>query len=243
MKYLKLPFQRETFAPMMALMFASAASLALILAHIIWTKDLHYVFLVWNLFLAWLPLVFAILARETYREEQQWSWRLFGLAGLWLLFFPNAPYIWTDVVHLWTRYYQHFWADLMLILLCALTGSVLGFVSLYLMQSVVARMFGRMAGWLFVAGAAGLSSLGVYLGRFMRCNSWDVFLQPGKIYRGLDAWTDGRVPHVSSAVFLVLFALFLFIAYVLLYALTRLPAADPLNSSTGETLRGARCHG
>jgi uncharacterized membrane protein len=127
----------------------------------------------------------------------------------------------------------------MLILLCALTGSVLGFMSLYLMQSVVARMFGRVASWLFVAGAAGLSSLGVYLGRFMRFNSWDVFLRPGKIYHGLDSWADGRVPHMSAAAFLVLFATFLFIAYVLLYALTRLPAADPSNSSAGETLRGA----
>ena len=127
MKYLKLPFQRETFAPVLALMFASAASLALILAHIVWTKDLHYAFLVWNLFLAWLPLGFALLARETYREEQRRTWRFYGLAGLWLLFFPNAPYIWTDMVHLWTQYYQHFWIDLMMILLCALTGAVLGF--------------------------------------------------------------------------------------------------------------------
>jgi uncharacterized membrane protein len=237
MKYLKLPFQRETIAPMLALMFASAASLALILTHIVWTKDLHYGFLIWNLCLAWLPLVFAILARETYREEQRRTWRFYGLAGLWLLFFPNAPYIWTDVVHLWTRYYQHFWIDLMLILLCALTGSVLGFVSLYLMQSVVARMFGRVTSWLFVAGAAGLSSLGVYLGRFMRFNSWDVFLRPDKIYHGLDAWTDGRVPHLSSAAFLVLFTAFLFIAYVLLYALTRLPQPDQLNDSTGKPLR------
>ena len=239
MKYLKLPFQRETFAPMLALMFASAASLVLVCARILWTRNLDYGFLVWNLCLAWLPLVFALLARETYREERRRTWCLLGLTGLWLLFFPNASYIWTDVVHLWTRFYQHFWIDLTLILLCALTGLVLGFVSLYLMQSVVARMFGRVAGWLFVAGAAGLSSLGVYLGRFLRLNSWDMLLRPGKIYRGLDAWTDGRVPHVAAAVFLVLFATFLFIAYVLLYALTRLPGAEQMNCSTGETLKGA----
>ena len=145
MKYLILPFQRETFAPMLALMFASAACLALIFTHIVWMKDLQYGFLVWNLFLAWLPLVFALLARETYREEPRRTWRFIVLASLWLLFFPNTSYIWTDVIHLWTRLYQHFWIDLPLILLCALTGLVLGFVSLYLMQSVVARMFGRGA--------------------------------------------------------------------------------------------------
>jgi len=226
MKYLKLPFQREIFAPVLALMFASAASLVLVFTRIIWTRDIHYVLLVWNLFLAWLPLGFALLARETYREEQRRTWRFLGLAGLWLLFFPNAPYIWTDVIHLWTQFYQYFWIDLTLILLCALTGSVLGFVSLYLMQSVVARMFGRVASWLFVAGAAGLSSLGVYLGRFLRFNSWDVFLRPGKIYRGLDVWVDNQGPQLSGAAFLFLFAAFLFVAYVLLYALTRLPQID-----------------
>ena len=226
MKYLKLPFQRETFAPMLALMFASAACLASILAHIVWVKNLHYGFLVWNLFLAWLPLVFAMLARETHREEPPKTWRFLGLAGLWLVFFPNTSYIWTDVIHVGPWFYQHYWIDLTLILLCALTGLVLGFVSLYLMQSVVAGMFGRLAGWFFVAGAAGLNSLGVCLGRFLRVNSWDVFLQPGKVYHGLGVLVDNQAPQLSGAAFLFLFAMFLFIAYVLLYALTRLPKID-----------------
>ena len=103
---------------------------------------------------------------------------------------------------------------------------MLGFVSLYLMQSVVARRFGRVASWLFVALAAGFCSFGIYLGRFLRFNSWDVFLRPGKIYHGLDAWAGGPMINTASAAFLVFFALFFFIAYVMLYALTRLPKTD-----------------
>jgi uncharacterized membrane protein len=226
MKYLRLPFQRDTLAPVLALMFASVISLALVGSCIVWTKNYHYGLLIWNLFLAWLPLGFALLARDSLRLRPDRTWRFFGLAGLWLLFFPNAPYIFTDLIHLWTSFRLQFWIDLTLILLCALTGLVLGFVSLYLMQSIVAQRFGRATSWLFVALATGLCSVGIYLGRFLRFNSWDVFLRPGKIYHGLDAWADSSMINTTSAAFLVIFFLFFFIAYVMLYALTRLPKTD-----------------
>jgi len=224
------------------LTFASGVSVALVVARIIWTWKLRYGFLAWNLFLAWIPLVFALLAHEKYRQGAGRSWRFFVLGGAWLLFFPNAPYIFTDLIHLTTRFLPHFWVDLVLILMCALTGLVLGFVSLYLMQSVVSRMFGWLASWIFIAAVAGLSSFGIYLGRFLRCNSWDVLFQPGKVYQGIgQSLTE---PWSSSAPrgFMVLFATFLFLAYVMLYGLTHLqramPAASPgegpsLNPATG----------
>src|SRR5947207_51824 len=95
MKLLKLAFKRETAMPMLALTFASGVSVALVLARILWTGNIGYGFLVWNLFLAWLPLVFALLASERYHNGSGGNWRFLGLAGAWLLFFPNAPYIFT----------------------------------------------------------------------------------------------------------------------------------------------------
>ncbi len=266
MKILKIAFQRETAAPVLALTFASAVSVALVIARVVWTGQIRYGFLIWNLFLAWLPLIFALLAHEHYRNGTRTkensgeptpdpskegnsprarqtsipllgevtggfrnrNWRFAGLTAAWLLFFPNAPYIFTDLIHLTTRSYGHFWVDLMLILLCALTGLVLGFVSLYLMQSVVARMFGRLVSWLFIVGVAALSSFGVYLGRFVRVNSWDLFARPGKLYHGINAWASDPFAHATSFAFPVLFATFLFIAYVMLYALTHLPRSHQL---------------
>jgi len=242
MKYLRMPFQRDTIAPMMALLFASAVSLALISLCIVWTKNFHYGLLIWNLFLAWLPLLFALLARDTFRSQPQPTWRGYGWAGLWLLFFPNSLYIFTDLIHLWMSFRLHFWIDLTLILLCALTGLVLGFVSLYLMQSVVAQRFGRVASWLFVGLAAALCSFGIYLGRFLRFNSWDV-LRPGKIYHGLDVWMGSPMINTTSAAFLVFFALFVFIAYLMLYALTRLPKIDfALAAPEKGHAESVRCH-
>jgi len=227
MKMLKLALKHETAMPVLALIFASGASVALVATRIIWTSNIRYAFLVWNLFLAWLPMVFALLAYEKYRNSSGRNWGFLALAASWLLFFPNAPYIFTDLVHLTTRYYPAFWVDLSLILLFALTGLVLGFVSLYLMQSVVERMAGRMAGWLFIAAVTALTGFGIYLGRFMRLNSWDVLFKPRQVYHGVGHWAADPLANPTGVVFPAFFAAFLFIAYLMLYALTHLRSAQP----------------
>jgi uncharacterized membrane protein len=190
---------------------------------ILCTGKPRYAFLAGNLFLAWLPLVFALLACESIRDDKRPRWQFFGWSAAWLLFFPNAPYIFTDLIHLTNRYFSHFWVDLVLILSCAFTGLVLGFVSLYLMQSVVTRRFGRAKGWGFIAAVIGLSSFGIYIGRFLRFNSWDVVANPVKLYHGISSWASDPWANSTTFVFPVLFATFLFIAYVMLYALTHLP--------------------
>ncbi len=239
MKVLNLFFRRETAAPMLALTFASAISVAVVLARIGWTGNLRYGFLIWNLFLAWLPLIFALLACDHYRNRSGRSLRFAGLAGAWLVFFPNAPYIFTDLIHLTTRFYGHFWVDLVLILMCALTGLVLGFLSLYLMQSVVAGMFGRIASWIFIVAATGLGGFGIYLGRFMRFNSWDIVFKPTRLYHDVGTWTTNSVYYPASMAFPALFAAFLFIAYVMLYALTHLSPAQHVAASPAAKSIGA----
>ncbi len=229
MNSLKLIFKRETLIPMLALTFATAVCLALVLARITWTGKFRYSFLAWNLFLAWLPLLFAMLARANYREGERSGWRFLGFSAAWLLFFPNAPYIFTDLIHLTSRSFVHFWVDLAVILSCAFTGLMLGLVSLYLMHSVATRMLGRAAGWCFVAGVAGLGSFGIYLGRFLRFNSWDIIAKPAELYHGISRVAGGQALHQSQVGFMVLFATFIFIAYVMLYALTHLPTHDRLH--------------
>jgi len=234
MQILKLMFKRETFMPVAALTFASATCFALVVARIVWTGNIRYTFLVWNVFLAWLPLMFAILAEDHFQEGKRPGWRLLGMSAAWLLFFPNAPYIFTDLVHLTNRFFPHFWVDLTIVLSCAFTGLILGFVSLYLMQSIVTRMLGRVAGWAFVAAAAGLGSFGIYLGRFLRFNSWDVIAKPGKLVESISSVATGQTGQPHQFAFLALFATFLFIAYVMLYALTHLPTTHQLRPANTE---------
>jgi uncharacterized membrane protein len=222
MKFLKLAFSKEVAMPMVGVTFASAVSVALVSARILWTGKLQYAFLIWNLFLAWLPFCFALLACDKYRKVSGRHWHFLSLTGAWILFLPNAPYIFTDLIHLQSRYFAHFWVDMVLILSCALTGLVLSFLSLFLMQNIVRRLLGGLVSWCFVAGAIGLSSFGIYLGRFLRFNSWDIIVQPVKLYHGIGEWVAAPLASSTTFAFPVLFATFLFIAYVMLYALTHL---------------------
>ena len=225
-------FRRETAVPMLALSFASIVSVVLVIGRMIWMRDTHFAFLIWNLFLAWMPMVFALLARDHQRAGANPGWRFLAFGGAWLLFFPNAPYIFTDVVHL-SQYYSRFWPDLVLILISALTGMVLGFVSLYLMQSAVRHLAGEWMSWLFIGGVALLSGFGICFGRFLRLNSWDIVM-PGKMFHTIGHWAR-QTPVIYSIGYSVLFAAFLFVSYLMLYALTHLspthvttaPATNP----------------
>lgn len=137
-----------------------------------------YTFLIWNLFLAWLPYGFSLVAAWLHGINAARWWRLVAPGALWLLFFPNAPYIVTDLVHLWRVPAVAWWYDIGLIATFAWTGCFLAVVSLHIMQEIVRSYLGMVASWLFVLASLGLGGLGIYLGRFARLNSWDVFVQP-----------------------------------------------------------------
>lgn len=213
--------------PVAALVFASMAGCALLELRVVWLGHARGSHLVWNLFLAWLPLCFAFgtaLALR-WKESGKARWIAGGFGFAWLLFFPNAPYILTDIVHVASRAQSHFWPDLVMILLFALAGLVLGFLSLFVMQRLVAMRYGWVAGWGFVAGVATLNGFGVYAGRFLRWNSWDVIVAPWAIAQEGTRWLLS-MPHTPRAFLLpVLFALLMFVAYVMLYGLTHLGSA------------------
>jgi uncharacterized membrane protein len=222
---------RATAFPLLTLLFVSGAGAVLVGLRIIWTRDWNYVALVWNLFLAWLPLLFALGICRRYQAGERLGWRLGLLAALWLLFLPNAPYIFTDLVHLHNWFYVHYWVDLSLILLFALTGFLLGFVALYLVQDVVADWLGRVASWLFVAVVAGLSGFGIFVGRFLRWNSWAVLTHPLGLTRDLGHLAAHPRANYLGLVFPALFATFLFLGYLMLYSLAHLPAPQRSNES------------
>ncbi len=225
---------RAIAPPLLTLLFVSAAGVVLVGLRIAWTERWTYLFLIWNLFLAWLPLLLALrICREYQSRNRRW-WRMGLFTGLWLLFFPNAPYIFTDLVHLTNWFRAHFWVDLSLILLFAFTGFMLGYVSLYLLQRVVAQSLGAIASWIFVAVVAGLSGFGVYVGRFLRWNSWDILANPIGLSRDLGHVAAHPLVNYMSFVFPILFATFLFLAYLMLYALTHLQSmsARDLNQGT-----------
>jgi uncharacterized membrane protein len=215
---------RDLIRPVSALAFASMLGCVLVALRIALTGQFRQLYLVWNLFLAWMPLFFALTAVCLAHTRPQRRWWFFSAAAVWLLFFPNAPYILTDLVHLGPKTHSRYWTDLVLILTFALIGLVLSFLSLFLMQRLVARRHGWPAGWLFVGIVAGLSGFGIYAGRFLRWNSWDVVFSPLNLIADASQWLFALTSHPHGLKTPALFATMLFVAYLLLYSLTHLPA-------------------
>lgn len=157
----------------------SALAVALVALRIIRTHELTFVFLGWNLFLAWLPLVLALVMAglQQGRGRVVFQW-VYGIP--WLLLLPNAPYLVTDLVHLRPRPGVPLWFDAVLLMTFAVLGVWLGCAALVLVQRVVTVRRGPVAGWVLALAVLPLSVVGVYLGRVHRFNSWDV-LAPGSL--------------------------------------------------------------
>lgn len=218
-----------------SLIFATAVCAGLLALRMAYTRGIMYTNLLWNLFLAWLPLVSSLAAYNLYKRWFSVTTILVMVSALiWLLFFPNAPYLLTDLMHLQASDVP-LWYDLILLVAFAWTGSFLGHVSLYLMQSVVQRMAGSLISWIFALGTLGLGSFGIYLGRFLRWNSWDIFTRPGEILA--DIWEPIRHPfaHLETVAFSVLFYLFLVASYWMLVTLMQFHQGQPPLDQSADT--------
>ncbi|MGD9932126.1 MAG: DUF1361 domain-containing protein [Dehalococcoidia bacterium] len=208
-------------AALLALAAASSFCVGLVALRIVLSGHAGYAFLVWNLTLAWVPLVLAVSIWVGYRRD--WPRPLLGLAAvLWLLFLPNAPYILTDYVHLARGHSGAALAfDALSISAYAVTGVLLGFASLYLVQAVSRCLFGERVTWWLVHATLALSAVGIYLGRYQRLNSWDAIRDPGLIagmirVRLADPFGNDVLLGMTFSFTVVLVALYLLVYSVVL---------------------------
>jgi len=186
------------------------------------SHSLTYMFLVWNLFLAWVPYLCSLWAALLHQRQPQRWWSLFVPCTLWLIFFPNAPYIVTDLWHLQERPPVPMWYDIGLLITFAWTGCFLAIISLRTLQSLVNTYLGRVASWVFVFVVLGLSGIGIYLGRFLRWNSWDLFVNPTGILEDMASWLIHPRHHLQTFGFTLLFTAFLIVCYLTVTSIQQL---------------------
>lgn len=217
---LRHSFSDRRLAVLTVLALLSALVVGLVVFRVAYTHTLDNAGLVWNLCLAWVPLGLALLLYDRHVRRAGLA-TLAGLGVLWLLFFPNAPYIVTDFKHLAGSTGERFVYDGVLTATAATTGLLLGFVSLYLLQAIVRRGAGVRWAWAFVFAALGLGSFGVYLGRVLRWNSWDVFVRPGSMASDVAQAVVDPLAHPRPIGITLLFTSFLAAGYLLFYSLAR----------------------
>ncbi len=215
-------------SPVFRLMVASALPVAMLFARILYTGQITYGFLVWNLFLAWLPLIFAYLTLRAFPHRRLTA-LLFAVS--WLLFLPNAPYLVTDLMHLHRSGDNLILYDAVMLFTLALSGLMLGAVSLRWMELAVARRFGPWSGRSFVLIVLGLTGFGIYLGRFLRWNSWDLITNPLSLLQDILPHFMYPVEYWRTWAMTLLFALSLSFVYWLLTGLSQLDLNEPLGGS------------
>ncbi len=199
-----------------ALLISVAFSLSLLLARMLYTETIQYAFLLWNLFLAWVPFHITLLM-EHYGAAR---WRLpvwIIAAGAWLLFLPNAPYILTDLYHL-PEGGAPKWFDLILILSFAWNGLTLGFLSIRKMQEMFSARFPQWPVQLFIGPLMLLCGWGVYIGRYLRWNSWDLLTQPVPLLRETGAMLLFPLQYAHVWGFTICMGLFMHLLYSLKFA-------------------------
>lgn len=177
------------------------------------TGSFHFVFLIWNIFLAGIPLVFSIILKHLHRHKRLHFSIFYLLFFSWLVFFPNAPYIITDLFHLRQRSVP-LWFDLMLILSFAWNGLLLGYFSMMNIQEVVDERMNKTFGWVMVVGAFFLSGFGIYLGRYLRFNSWDIISNPQPLIADISHRILHPFEHTSTFGVTIIYASFFILSYV-----------------------------
>jgi len=216
MKILNIPINRFRILFTLGLMSASAIGLFTIKS--VLTHNLALWGINWNLFLAWIPIFIVLWLENKVKIKALQQWEVLTASLIWLLFFPNSPYIITDLVHLQSLSGNTYWHYQIMIFTYAFVSLACGLLSLYWIQKVWTQVFSLNWSNIFTLGAIVLSGYGIFLGRIERWNSWDFFVHPFSLLKHMIY----SIKNPTAILMTFEFSLFIGLAYWMFYSLIHL---------------------
>jgi uncharacterized membrane protein len=219
--HLRASFSDRRIAVVTSLAGLSLFVIAMLGLRVLYTGTGVHGSLVWDLFLAWVPFLLALVVYARVRAGAGWR-SILPFAFLWLAFFPNAPYLLTELRHVSRGGRIPALYDVVLLGSAGLTGLLLGLISLFLIHAVVRRFVGSLYAWTVVLALLVASSFGIYLGRVLRWNSWDLVAHPQWLASLLGEIALDPFGHPRPLALMVLLTMFLFGSYLVLYSFARL---------------------
>lgn len=194
------------------LLLSSALSVLFVVVRAVLVGHASYLFLLWNLYLAWCPYLLARLIANRTRANASSGFLCF-LWATFVGFLPNAPYLVTDLMHLQGKTSAPYWFDALMFASFAWSGLVLGVASVRQTAQVVRDRVSPFAGTAYVIVVSALSAYGIYLGRFLRFNTWDAAIHPFSVGRELLAPLVHPREHAFVWLFTAAFSAFFLATY------------------------------
>jgi len=198
----------------LALVFSNFVSLLLYVARSIDAGNNRYLFLVWNLVLGWLPLLFAWWLKIRLQKTPWISIGNIVITLLWLGFLPNSFYIVSDLIHLYNTGEVSLLYDATMLFSYIFNSYVLGFMSLYIVHKQLIKRLSPRVVHLLIASILLLCSFAIYLGRYLRWNTWDVLINPAGLLFDVSDRIVNPIAHpqaftTTSTFFLLLSSMYL----------------------------------
>ncbi|MEZ4791921.1 MAG: DUF1361 domain-containing protein [Gelidibacter sp.] len=187
-----------------------ALSIILLMIRMKLNQSFFFSFLVWNLFLAVIP--YAITTYLSTMEKPS-KWSLLICFCAWLLFLPNAPYIITDLLHLRMSNQHLMWLDVLVVTSFAYNGLMLFFLSLLDMETILKSFTNDKKRFYLTTCILFLTGFGIYLGRFLRYNSWEILQNPLALFTDIFDIVVHPTLHLQAWVFTLSFGAFLSVGY------------------------------
>ena len=205
-----------------ALSISTLASVGLLVYGAHRDGNWNFLYLVWNLFLAWVPLLFSFWLLSCLQRKLWSSWEALVATLLWLVFLPNSFYMISDLIHLQDVPSANVLYDAVMLMSFVFTSLTLGIASLYLVHQQLRRRIGAWRSGRSIATILLLCSFAIYLGRDLRWNSWDILVNPaGLLFDVSDRFVH---PHTYPDMFLTTFTFWVLLLsiYSLVWRATRL---------------------
>lgn len=213
---------RPPYRLLASLTFLSVVCFGLLIARIAFSDSLRYTFLFWNLLLAIVPTLLAWWLVRRIRKYGWLKWKQIALTVAWVGFLPNSFYLVTDLIHLRPNYEADFLFDITVLSAFIFAGLAFGFMSVYLVHSEVAKRIrdGRAYGLVAILFLA--VSFAIFLGRYMRWNTWDIVIRPAGLLFDISDRVINADAHLHSYQITLILFLLLFSTYTVVFESARL---------------------
>ncbi len=198
------------FKTLALILVALSFSIILLMIRMKLNKSFFFLFLIWNVFLAIIPYTITMyLSTKTHLSKLK---LVFGFV-IWLLFLPNAPYIITDLIHIRIGSKSFLWLDVLVVLSFALSGLFLFYLSIIDMQKLINSTFKKTPKKTITTAIFFLCGFGVYLGRFLRYNSWEIISQPHYLFKDILIIIMTPFQNINAWLFTLGFGMFLTVGF------------------------------